>query len=149
MDPIAQALTAKVGFDPVSVKGNDRSLRLLGRVPERRAAELRMVFSALYAAARRASWGIDPSKLYFPRDEGSSEIVYAWRLILESKDNTPLPIEEIVRVISSVTLPKSAGFGEPLQEVRLGGLTPNRNEYNERGKGAAVFGKAVVGPARR
>lgn len=147
-DPIINALAEKVGFEAVQVGAapDGTHLRLIGRVPPARQPDVMALIDLLLDDALTAeSWASDSSKWYF-KPKGAAQKVYAWRLLFESKDGTPLPVGRIAEVISAMRPVRTGG---PLNEIRLAGSSPLRNQPNNRGRGAAPMGQAVVGPMRR
>jgi hypothetical protein len=140
---IIQALTDKMGFEVVRVTDTPKYMRLIGRVQQPRMPDLLATLSTLLKSSVNANWGVDVSKFYF-LPASASNVVFAWRFIFETQQEV-LDYAAIERSIRSS--PRASGLvgSGPLSEIKLTGSTALRNQPRN-GKGADVFGKAVVGP---
>lgn len=144
-DDLAQALAKAVAFEALQVSSTRTQARLVGRLPQARMQDMLALIGLLLGAAKDASWKVDVSKVYL-LPATSSKVVYAWRFIFESTTEGPIPFDVIIPVMQRLRqLPAAAASGSPLTEVALPGMGANRNAPNRKGKGAAVFGQAVVG----
>lgn len=149
-DDLVQALAQTVAFEALQVNDTGLQVRLMGRLPQARMQDMLTLIGGLLGAAKEASWKVDVSKVYVLPPTGT-KVVYAWRLIFESTTDQPIPFRDtIVPIVRNIRQrPRSGTGGEPLVEVALPGAGAYRNAPNQRGKGAAVFGQAVVGKAFR
>lgn len=151
------ALKNLIGATPVGVThtanppGSQQSgqVRMLLRVPKVNGVLWLRVLKRMCILSTKASWTLDPSKLYFLTDtevvslddEESTEMVYTWRLIVKSED-LPGALDALKK---ATRVPKPAARKTPtvarrpvqLMEVPLVGATASRNNYG-RGKGASA-----------
>jgi len=142
-DLVVQALTEKTGFELVRKSDTPKYLRLIGRVQQVRMPDLLSMFDNMLKAEGRTDWGVDVSKVYF-RPKGAARTVFAWRFIFETTQEV-LNYESIVLTIRSSPQVSGLVGGGPLAEIKLAGESPLRNNPRN-GKGADLFGRAVVGP---
>lgn len=127
-----------VFFEVLDQGVGETQLRLLGRLPQERVGDWLVFMHHICTKMQSHKWKVDISKSYFLRD---GKIVFAWRVIFQAPD-IEAELQNIINVVS--TSPKSSRTAETTS-IRLGNASANRNAYRN-GKGAALLGKARVGP---
>lgn len=141
---VATLLHDLVGFETLQRTYVEGTVRILGRMPKGNVKQLHTLNNHLLVAARDSGWTYDPSQFYLLPFPNSNEMRYLWRLVL-APDRIPLSADLLSQAFRSVRLDATQG---PLTEIKLPGATANRNAPKN-GKGAALLGQAVVGPAAR
>ncbi len=143
LDPIAQALAQRVGFDVVIRSETPKRLRLVGRIPLEEAvqANWKVIMALLLKTSEaQTGWKVDLSKHFFIKKE-TGKMVFAWRVLVEGEDvSKQYPIvAELIR---------KAPIARPdVSDMVLAGADPDRNNPAGGRRGAVPSGVAgSVGP---
>jgi hypothetical protein len=136
-------LHKKSGFEVVNHNLTQNKLRILGRVPKRGMnignylVLIDRMLSVMESGKR--AWSVDISDVYLKK---AGKTVYARRWILQA-ENIEAHLGDVIAVLQS-----SPGSQRPeLEEVRLYGLPPDRNNTSGGRRGAGPMGAVAVGAA--
>lgn len=138
LKPLLTSFGAKVGYEVVQETVNANQLRLIGRVPEKRAGDWLDAVSSLIDRSGE-HWSIDISRHYFKRD---GKLVFAWRVIIRAKD-----LEATVNDIINVLHATPASTRSELKEVPLIGADVRSRNPGPGQRGA--FSPDAFVPGRR
>lgn len=142
IDDLFAMLHKKCGFEVVSHTLNPDRLRVLGRVPRQGmnvGNYLVLVDRMLRAALQSRPWTADISDVYILK---ANKTVYARRWLLQGTD-VEKHLDDIIKVLMT-----SPGAQRPeIEEVRLYGLSPDRNNTAGGKRGAGPMGSVAVGAA--
>lgn len=137
---VYQVLEQRCSFEVVKKTRRSNSLRVLGRLPKKQISQFESLIHHTLCVAMNQIWNIDVSRMYLIID---GELRYAWRLIFEVPSGVEL-VEHLPVIAKTMSESPRAASVE-VNSIRLVGARPG----NERGKGAAPFGRAIVGEARK
>lgn len=114
---ITDALNSKGAFEVISASGDDKKLRLAGRVPTVGDGQWGLMRSKLLRRAKVAKWSVDISKHYFVQEvNGVDKDFYCWRVIFTAP-SLKEQLRDILTVISSVPRVRKEVMEVPLGTV--------------------------------
>jgi hypothetical protein len=143
VDDLFVMLHKKTGFEVVNHTLTTNKLRVLGRVPRQGmnvGNYLVLVHRMLTATENgKRPWSVDISDVYLKK---GGKVAYARRWLVQA-DNIEAHLADIIAVLQS-----SPGAQRPeLEEVKLYGLSPDRNNTAGGRRGAGPMGSVAVGAA--